>query len=129
MCVQILIKLPNNNFYENSFSGSVVVSWVHQTKRWTEGTIYTGILQGFKHPYMLMMSVGPNLHIKWAGKKLFSLENQFIIGLFDNTLFTDEVERNSKYSYNCKYILYYIPELFIAFRQNNGKIVASLFTI
>jgi hypothetical protein len=61
-------------------------------KRWAEGAIYTGDLQRFKHPYMVMMFVGPNFHIKWAGRKLFSLENQFITGLFNNTLFTDEVE-------------------------------------
>jgi hypothetical protein len=34
---KIPIKSPNNNFHENSLSGSLVVSWVHQTDMRAEG--------------------------------------------------------------------------------------------
>jgi magnesium-transporting ATPase (P-type) len=58
-CGQIIFTPPNNNFHEHYFSGSVVVSWVHQTNRRMEGTIFIGNLQEFKHAYMVIIFVGP----------------------------------------------------------------------
>jgi hypothetical protein len=123
MCVQILIKPRNNNFHEHSFSGSVVVSWVHQ--KWAEGAIFIDDLQGFKRAHKVMIFVGPNFRIKWPEENYFSFENQFIIGLF-KILFLPLKLNEMQNNHNIANI-YYIPELFIAFRQNNVKIVASLF--
>jgi hypothetical protein len=116
MCVRILIKPSNNNFYESFFSGSVDVSYVHQTKRSTEGAISIGNLQAFERAYMFMMFVGLNFCIKWVG---------YLIILF-SPLKLNEIQNNHTIA-STHYIILY-SRIVYCYQTGLWKIVASLFT-